>query len=893
MAYQTKYRCEFYDVKGLEWRWDFELDPWAGAVTTMQASGDPATYEPLSDADDLYEAPIRGIRAALRVKSTSLFQYAEFFTMTDLQMRCSIYYGAAHTLYFRGYVLPFSYSEPYNDYPYDVEITVTCGLAALKSFKYEASEGVPYYGHKAESQILLDLLGKIGVTTFAEIVNVYEESMQAGTSDSPIDQTKINVSIFEGMYCYEVLEHLITKWNALIRQRMGVFYIYRPEEMIGTAYVRTFTSASVKTGSTLSLLQPLLRAISPTADLRDHNGGTMMLLPPAKKLIINQDYGWLDSWLLNYELYDDTYSAGEVRHWGHSAGADLRALSELIPEERQGILLHSKSTGGVFPVWDEYMDQTIGIYYQESATDIFTVEFEYLIYNDSGAPASNVKFAFVYYLASIATSLQYSAGALSWLAMAPFPEIVITVASAPVGSSGWTKWSYTVTGIPNCQPPTILARFFATINTSIYVAFKNIKFYASSAGVAAVKQSTTRRDRASNYTTSGGDQGRKFITTIRNILEKTYNVTNALNGEEISRDYIMGDVLDSDLDNVVEQMAGALGIGTSTTAQIAARWVVLYAAYYLAGDVVLTSDGDDLIFEGTDYVDWADPATITNISGDLDGTVATAAPDHVHASAPVPAIQTITLTGTSGAAEIYCNGTYFGDAVFNTSLSITAQDFMDDYELDFLAAGILLSSSGADLVFEITPAGDFTQLPSIENVSGNLSGTPASPQTQAYEAGVHRKDTITLTGNTGTASIMVNDLSPLINADTLLPTQAWNSRGGSEDDPLLELIGGELGYQMSKPRQLLTLPMFDLSDNDLDPHMDVLGCFIDYLNTDVDGVIRIFAFNRGVFDMKNRHWDLDMIEVIHNPIPAGHDIVTDADGNTVLDHDLNYVIVPT
>jgi len=174
MSFLTKYRCEFYDLAGLDWKIDFQWDGYADEIYAMTASGNPLTYEPLADNDDLFNNPVRGTKASLRVMAIASFQYIDFFTITDLQVKALIYQGG--NLYFTGYVLPKSYEEPYNDFPYEVTISMVDGLAALKSIKYD-NAGTPYVGRMLESQIVLDILAKIGVTQFTEIVNIYETGM--------------------------------------------------------------------------------------------------------------------------------------------------------------------------------------------------------------------------------------------------------------------------------------------------------------------------------------------------------------------------------------------------------------------------------------------------------------------------------------------------------------------------------------------------------------------------------------------------------------------------------------------------------------------------------------------------------------------------------------------
>jgi hypothetical protein len=92
-----------------------------------------------------------------------------------------------------------------------------------------------------------------------------------------------------------------------------------------------------------------------------------------------------------------------------------------------------------------------------------------------------------------------------------------------------------------------------------------------------------------------------------------------------------------------------------------------------------------------------------------------------------------------------------------------------------------------------------------------------------------------LTGSSGTAKIVCDSVpSPsVVNIDvdeSLTYTTDWNTRGGSESKPLLEIIGDEIANQMSRPRQFLSLPITEGNSTNT-PHVNLLGNFQDILNS--------------------------------------------------------------
>lgn len=85
--------------------------------------------------------------------------------------------------------------------------------------------------------------------------------------------------------------------------------------------------------------------------------------------------------------------------------------------------------------------------------------------------------------------------------------------------------------------------------------------------------------------------------------------------------------------------------------------------------------------------------------------------------------RTVTLTGTSGTANVTVGGTNYL-ATFTTNLTTSAANFVTSHAATLLALGITVTSSGAVLTFVAATA----TFPTIArtNVSGDLTATIAS-----------------------------------------------------------------------------------------------------------------------------------------------------------------------
>jgi uncharacterized protein (TIGR02145 family) len=75
--------------------------------------------------------------------------------------------------------------------------------------------------------------------------------------------------------------------------------------------------------------------------------------------------------------------------------------------------------------------------------------------------------------------------------------------------------------------------------------------------------------------------------------------------------------------------------------------------------------------------------------------------------------------------------------------------------------------------------------------------------------------------------------------------------------PLLQLVADEIAEMYARPKQLIQMPIQETVQA---LNIDILGNFQDTVNT-YGGAVRVFAMNRGEFDVKNRKWDIDLFEI--------------------------------
>jgi len=748
MSFVTKYNIQFRDTWNLNWQILIQEDAWGGVITNLTPTGNALKIEYNTDSDE-FNDPVRPSKTVFNVWAQTDFQLIDLYSDEDFHFKVLIYAGGV--LKWQGFIVTSEFSEPYDCTPYPVQITAVDGLNYLKNITYD-DDGDYYNGRLLESQIILDILLKIQVTQFTEYINIYEEGMNVTVNDSPLDQVYIDVDLFRDMKCYDVLFELCTKYNAVVRQSEGEIIIYRPVELVSaTVYGREFTGATTKSATSFTSTQYINRTAN-ASDLWQFPGSELMVRPPAKKIIIAQNYGYKDSWIDNWEVKGTTYdeATGTWDNWTN-AGAGLNSINDFIPAENDGFAITGHAAKAI------YVYQQFGAYVKSTA-NVIGFSVDYLLYNFSSSEQADVE---VYIKVKPDGSNHWlyglSDGSGDWDTSTNYLTLIHTLQP---GSSGWFSFALSInTGLPTDGPYTIT--LYGPNNVYVISSFKNIKIFSTSNSIVnKTTRSVWQRLRAGGVGLYWLGLTNKYFTEISQsivVVKKEYIIENAINGIDLNYSYLLGDVADSEIDNVIEQFAGALSTGTKQYR-----------------------------------------------------------------------VDTITLTGTSGSADILCGG-ISGEASWNTSLTQTAADFVTDYAAGWATIDITLTSSGPNIIFTGDILGaEFTGETTIEPDLSDLDGT-------------------------------VVHTTPAHDVDELEYTTDWNTRGGSESTTLLAVIGGEIGNQYSRPKQLNQMTIQEMDETDT--VLNVIGHFEDDVNK-ISTVNRKFVFQSGEFDVVPRRWTADLLEII-------------------------------
>jgi hypothetical protein len=86
-------------------------------------------------------------------------------------------------------------------------------------------------------------------------------------------------------------------------------------------------------------------------------------------------------------------------------------------------------------------------------------------------------------------------------------------------------------------------------------------------------------------------------------------------------------------------------------------------------------------------------------------------------------VETITLSGTDGTANITLAGGLTKLVTFDTTLTLTASNFVTDHEAAYAVENITVTSDGANLIFTSSVSGTHFTQPAIVNLTEDLTGT--------------------------------------------------------------------------------------------------------------------------------------------------------------------------
>lgn len=316
MAYNTKYRIQFKDYYGVTIQADIQQDGWSvGNITEVKPTSNPLTIDWPGDRDDIYN-PVRGAVATLNFFASSSGQFNEFFDANTKEYQLVVSIGGS--TYWTGYLTLQDYQEALLYPPYEVSVKAY-DLGYLKSISWDGQ----YHDDDTILDVIYRIIGNCIQIGVVEGVNIYEDSISSGASDSMLDLINIHPpslmdDSWNGITQYEALSRLLKPFGAFIVQEYNAWNICRISDLKVSHNRRTFA-------------YPQLYLSSASEDLRSDlsnyrqidRSALMMACPNYRKLIMSQDYGLKN--LVNNHACNT--SATALDYWNIDNGGSIAYTS--------------------------------------------------------------------------------------------------------------------------------------------------------------------------------------------------------------------------------------------------------------------------------------------------------------------------------------------------------------------------------------------------------------------------------------------------------------------------------------------------------------------------------------------------------------------------------------
>lgn len=300
MAYGVKYQLLCKDRDGITSKVVISEDGYAGAEIDRNVPRN--AFGLRKDRADI----IQGTSLEFLIREVVDFEFLAFYTNNPKKYKVEFYWPST-TLIWSGYLNPQQYEVEYKPGPSNIRLQATDGLGLLKEERFNL------VGYQDQLAILRHCLDKIGLNlSYAIGINIWEISHDG--SRSPLEQTADNCSMFAGWTCYDVLEAILSKYDATITQNDNRWEILSYKDKKSARMI--YTSAGVY--SSLEAAPPLLNLATTRAGLNVRPVGhlNLSLLAGGKSVELSSDYGLRPSILDNYKF--DEYESLAFRYWSMS-----------------------------------------------------------------------------------------------------------------------------------------------------------------------------------------------------------------------------------------------------------------------------------------------------------------------------------------------------------------------------------------------------------------------------------------------------------------------------------------------------------------------------------------------------------------------------------------------
>src|SRR5690606_38698445 len=186
------------DVNGEKTRVEIDGKNFSGSASEIEYIGsEPVAFDWKGKGSDKYRQFVNS-ECQLNVVAKQDFEYITLFSSDEKEHRVSVY--KSDVLFWRGFIVPDVYSEPYLSPPYNMQVSAVDGLNTLSNYEYD---------NVAEVVSLLDAavycLNKLELSLDIEEACFFNST--APNQNFLVD-LYVKGKSFEGLDCLEVLKRI-------------------------------------------------------------------------------------------------------------------------------------------------------------------------------------------------------------------------------------------------------------------------------------------------------------------------------------------------------------------------------------------------------------------------------------------------------------------------------------------------------------------------------------------------------------------------------------------------------------------------------------------------------------------------------------------------------------
>jgi hypothetical protein len=186
---------------------------------------------------------IRGNGLTLNLEASLDLTLEDLYTEDENTFTIELIRGGS--LLFSGFIKPDGIFQDFVNDKWEITLECVDGLGVLENLAFVKEDGFPFIGKLSALEIINNCLRRSKILLKLNTsVNIYYEGLTPSDELDPFNEIYMSVSRFVKddektiMDCAEVLKSVLLLFNAVISQRNGQWYIYRPNEIYNNSTVK-------------------------------------------------------------------------------------------------------------------------------------------------------------------------------------------------------------------------------------------------------------------------------------------------------------------------------------------------------------------------------------------------------------------------------------------------------------------------------------------------------------------------------------------------------------------------------------------------------------------------------------------------------------------------------